>query len=81
MRTTSPTSGGVVRIVATCALQEQRDYCVTRFGIPRPVTMANQEVHMERFMDQRGAIGWGLLWLIGIPIPVLLVFFLLRGCT
>ena len=28
-----------------------------------------------------GAIGWGLLWLIGVPIPVLLVLFLIRGCT
>ena len=30
---------------------------------------------------QRGAAGWILLWLLGIPIPVLLVLFLLRGCT
>jgi hypothetical protein len=30
---------------------------------------------------QQGAIGWILLWVIGIPIPVLLVFFLIRGCT
>lgn len=28
-----------------------------------------------------GKIGWILLWLIGIPVPVLLVLFLLRGCT
>ncbi len=28
-----------------------------------------------------GAVGWGLLWLLGVPIPVLLVLFLLRGCT
>lgn len=31
--------------------------------------------------NQRGEMGWILLWLLGIPIPVLLVFFLLRGCT
>lgn len=30
---------------------------------------------------QRGAIGWILLWVIGIPIPILLLFFLIRGCT
>lgn len=30
---------------------------------------------------QQGAIGWILLWVIGIPIPILLVFFLIRGCT
>ncbi|MFT4175663.1 MAG: hypothetical protein QM627_03325 [Luteolibacter sp.] len=28
-----------------------------------------------------GKIGWILLWLLGIPIPILLVLFLLRGCT
>ena len=30
---------------------------------------------------EKGATGWILLWLLGIPIPVLLLFFLLRGCT
>jgi hypothetical protein len=30
---------------------------------------------------EEGAIGWILLWLIGIPLPILLIFFLLRGCT
>jgi hypothetical protein len=30
---------------------------------------------------QRGAAGWILLWLLGVPIPILLVLFLLRGCT
>jgi hypothetical protein len=28
-----------------------------------------------------GKIGWALLWLLGIPLPVLLVVFMLRGCT
>jgi hypothetical protein len=30
---------------------------------------------------QVGKIGWILLWLLGIPIPILLVLFALRGCT
>ena len=30
---------------------------------------------------QEGKMGYILLWLLGIPIPVLLVIFLLRGCT
>lgn len=30
---------------------------------------------------QQGKAGWILLWLLGIPIPVLFVLFLLRGCT
>jgi len=30
---------------------------------------------------ERGAAGWVLLWLIGIPVPILVVLFLVRGCT
>ncbi len=29
----------------------------------------------------KGATGYILLWLLGIPIPILLLIFLLRGCT
>ena len=28
-----------------------------------------------------GKVGWLLLWLIGIPLPILLLLFLVRGCT
>jgi hypothetical protein len=31
--------------------------------------------------NEKGAMGYILLWLIGIPVPVLLLIFLLRGCT
>jgi hypothetical protein len=30
---------------------------------------------------QEGKLGWIFLWLIGVPIPLLLVLYLLRGCT
>jgi hypothetical protein len=30
---------------------------------------------------EEGKVGWALLWLMGIPIPVLFILFLLRGCT
>lgn len=30
---------------------------------------------------QRGGIGYVLLWLLGVPIPVLIIFALLRGCA
>ena len=30
---------------------------------------------------EKGAIGWVFLWLIGIPVPILLILFLIRGCT
>jgi hypothetical protein len=32
-------------------------------------------------IGERGAAGWVVLWLLGVPIPILLVLFLLRGCT
>ena len=28
-----------------------------------------------------GRVGWVVLWLLGIPIPVLLALYVLRGCT
>ena len=31
--------------------------------------------------SKEGKIGWVLLWLMGVPIPILLIFFLMRGCT
>jgi hypothetical protein len=36
-----------------------------------------------RLIAQRraGKAGWILLWLLGVPIPVLLILFLMRGCT
>jgi len=30
---------------------------------------------------QAGKVGWILLWALGVPIPLLLIFFLMRGCT
>jgi hypothetical protein len=30
---------------------------------------------------RQGKAGWAILWLIGVPIPVLLLLFVLRGCT
>ena len=30
---------------------------------------------------QQGKAGYILLWLLGVPIPVLFLIFLLRGCT
>jgi hypothetical protein len=32
-------------------------------------------------VSEKGAAGYILLWLLGIPIPILLLIFLLRGCT
>lgn len=35
----------------------------------------------SRFRNQRGKVGWILLWLVGVPAPVLLGVFLIRGCA
>ncbi|MGH8470408.1 MAG: hypothetical protein ACREVY_15980 [Gammaproteobacteria bacterium] len=31
--------------------------------------------------SQTGKAGYILLWLLGVPLPILLVIFLMRGCT
>jgi len=30
--------------------------------------------------SQEGKIGYILAWLIGVPLPILIIVFLLRGC-
>jgi hypothetical protein len=30
---------------------------------------------------RQGKMGWIFLWLIGIPVPILIGLFLIRGCT
>lgn len=35
----------------------------------------------QRFRHAGGKVGWILLWLLGVPIPILLILFVLRGCT
>jgi len=30
--------------------------------------------------NQAGKIGYILLWLIGVPIPILILIYLVRGC-
>ena len=37
--------------------------------------------YIDKRAAQSGNLGWILLWLLGIPIPVLLFLFLIRGCT
>jgi hypothetical protein len=32
-------------------------------------------------LRQQGRWGYILAWLIGVPVPILIVIYLLRGCT
>jgi hypothetical protein len=37
---------------------------------------------MKIIENETGAMGWIiLLWAIGIPVPILRVLFMVRGCT
>ena len=42
---------------------------------------ADREEIMAKKDKERGAIGYILLWLLGVPAGLLFVVFLLRGCT
>jgi hypothetical protein len=36
---------------------------------------------MRDFKNEKGKIGYIILWLMGVPVSVLILIFLLRGCT
>jgi len=36
---------------------------------------------MKLLRNETGKAGWILLWALGVPIPVLVLLFLMRGCT
>lgn len=42
-------------------------------------TSKNDQIHEQQ--RQRGGIGYVLLWLLGVPIPVLILISLVRGCA
>lgn len=35
----------------------------------------------QKYKDQKGKVGWAVLWLLGVPLPILFILFLMRGCT
>jgi hypothetical protein len=36
---------------------------------------------MKKSIDRSGKAGYIIAWLLGVPIPILLLVFLLRGCN
>jgi hypothetical protein len=36
---------------------------------------------MKMIKNETGKVGWVLLWALGIPVPILVLLFLMRGCT
>ena len=69
-------------------------YCAPRLWWPRSKPNEREESGMgmknelrrifkrpATLKSQAGKAGYILLWLLGVPIPILLVIFLMRGCT
>jgi hypothetical protein len=65
----------------------RRKICRGRHSIKPPFTklMAGRKglkgMKLKERIEQQAASGYILLWLLGVPIPILFLFFLLRGCT
>ena len=47
---------------------------------PKKLARKKNEL-LSTIQNEKGKMGWILLWLIGVPVPVLLILFLIRGCT
>jgi hypothetical protein len=57
-------------------------YRIFAAGLPSHLKERIQfDMHLKDKIKEAAATGYILLWLLGIPIPVLLLVFLLRGCT
>jgi hypothetical protein len=58
-------------------------------AIQRPSLPFSRERHMKFSINpyrswrnaQQGGIGYVLLWLLGVPLPILIIFGLIRGCA
>jgi len=52
-------------------LQEAQD--------PADLTTRNEVSLVRQHDPQAGKIGWAIMWLLGIPLPVLIVIYLIWG--
>lgn len=48
---------------------------------PRLFLGGLMRIKIVRKHGEEGKVGWILLWLLGVPVPILLILFVLRGCT
>jgi len=51
------------------------------FSLACVLGQGGRKMYLGDKIKEAGATGYILLWLLGIPIPILLIIFLLRGCT
>jgi hypothetical protein len=65
-------SGRAAAVLGGIALSDQT--------VDRPNPGMTMKITLSK-NHEAGKVGWILLWLLGIPRPILLILFLLRGCT
>ena len=46
-------------------------------GFERAVDKTKEKI--DEIHERSGKIGWAILWLLGVPLPILLVLYLLMG--
>lgn len=54
---------------------------MTKKQLDKKNKASRPELFKNRLRNEEGKLGWIFLWLIGVPIPILLILFLVRGCT
>ena len=82
-------NGGAIRDSSVMGAAERAGVRLARSLLSLPATSetsamrsdSNQQTRRELRPGQAGKAGWILLWLVGVPIPILLILFVLRGCT
>jgi hypothetical protein len=52
-----------------------------RYGQPKREVRFFCVIKLNARIKEAGAAGYILLWLLGIPLPILFVIFLVHGCT
>ena len=62
-----------------CVASKALRYSQANRGVPMKLIWSRSNLIGPR--QQRGAVGYVLAWLLGVPIPILLLVYLLRGCT
>ena len=78
-RATSHANNAVDRRLASEALGHFDDQGETVMA--DHLHVARKEEPVPAHERQRGGIGYVLLWLLGVPLPVLILIALVRGCA
>ena len=59
----------------------EKSNTIPRFAVTSQKKGKKSEMHLKEKIKEAAASGYILLWLLGIPIPILFLIFLLRGCN